>query len=138
LQYSSGKGAGVYNEGNLTATGCIFSNNTAELQGGSIWSSGNVEIDISEFRNNKGLTGGAIFAESGSVSVRESIFEGNTATGDNEYGDIFVSEEATLKGCGNSGLDEGDLTATCPESTAIAWTMSSLSMGVVLLVWVAL
>jgi len=76
---------------------------------------------------------------SGTAGVSDSVFEGNSATLNQAFGDIFSLSTANVSGCGNDGIT-GDLGAACPTSTGITW-ITSLSIRIVgslFLAWMAL
>jgi len=133
LQIASGNGAGVYNEGDMTATDCKFYNCTAARGGGAIYTKGTAVVENTEFKDNEAMLGGAIYVEKGTASVTECIFE------DNAPGNVFIGTTATVEGCGNEGL-EGDLGLACPTSTAVAsmGSLSGLSAGFLFCVWMGL
>jgi predicted outer membrane repeat protein len=81
---SAANGAAIFNiNGTLNTTGCIFSNNNA-LYGGAIENDGNLIATGCTFGNNSaGKSGGAIYNSLSTATVTCSRFVGNTATAGN-------------------------------------------------------
>jgi CSLREA domain-containing protein len=75
-------GAGIYNEGTLTVSNCIFSGNLADDDGAAIRSEGALTVRGSTFSGNQaGNDGGSIsfFSGDSRLTVTDSTFSGNTA-----------------------------------------------------------
>jgi hypothetical protein len=102
-------GAGILNQGTLSVTNCIFSNNSANTGNGGAIATGpggaGLTITGCTFAGNSGGTnGGAIFAFGGTVSLVNSTFKANFAV---NGGALFVgAATVTVVNCtisGNSG-----------------------------------
>ena len=57
-----------------------------------------------------------------------SVFEGNSASMNDAYADVFVGSLATVDGCGNEGLED-ELGSEC-LSSSVAWIALVLSVFV--------
>lgn len=107
-----GKGAGIYNTGNLTISGSTIANNRAEscpyadfaqcasgIGGGLYVSSGNVLITNSTFSGNSATSfnycegeGGGIYVETGTVYLVNCTLAGNSA----HYGGAILASHGTV------------------------------------------
>ncbi|MEK7214303.1 MAG: hypothetical protein AAB289_01735, partial [Chloroflexota bacterium] len=88
-----GKGGGILNEGTLTVSDCIFTDNRAYFgtgtSGGAIYNSGTLTVRTSDFTGNNALAnsggyGGAIY-NAGTATVLDSTFIGNYAHSNNSF-----------------------------------------------------
>jgi CSLREA domain-containing protein len=78
--YHSDRGAGIYNAGSLTVSGCHIFNNAASGFGGAIYSyQGLLTVQDSILSNNASAYGGAISTFRGNTVVQNSTFSGNSA-----------------------------------------------------------
>ena len=80
---SGGTGGGLHNEGNLTVTDCVLSNNHAEFDGGAIRNfGGSLVVSQSTLSGNtageSGVGAGISNARAGTVSIIESTLTANT------------------------------------------------------------
>ena len=80
---SGGTGGGIHNEGDLTVTDCVLSNNHAEFDGGAIRNvGGSLVVSQSTLSGNtvdeSGVGAGISNAGAGTVSIIESTFTANT------------------------------------------------------------
>ena len=80
---SGGTGGGIHNEGNLTVTDCVLSNNHAEFDGGAIRNfGGSLVVSQSTLSGNtvgeSGVGAGISNAGAGTVSIIESTLTANT------------------------------------------------------------
>jgi len=73
-------GGGIENTGALTVTNSTFSGNTASVGGGIYNNSGPVTVTNSTFSGNSAPFGGGIYNIYGPVTVTNSTFSGNSAT----------------------------------------------------------
>ncbi|WP_171824066.1 beta strand repeat-containing protein [Methanobacterium formicicum] len=90
-------GAGVFNLGNLTVSGCTFTGNMAET-GSAIFNANTLYVDNSIFNGNLGLSISSIFNdEDATAQVRNSVFTANGVDGD--AGAIGNNGDLTLTGC---------------------------------------
>ena len=64
-----------------TFSGCSFSRNAADRNGGALAfiNSPNISIDKCQFMNNTAVNGGAIFSQESGVFIKNSLFIGNKA-----------------------------------------------------------
>lgn len=99
-RFCSDRGGVISNAGNVSISGCNFTNNFAFEYGGVIYNEeyyvggGNVEVTNSNFNNNFiNNTAGAIFSRDGNVMVSDSTFIDNTALW---AGAIFNNKESNL------------------------------------------
>ena len=100
-------GGAVYNDGNLSVTGCSFTGNTAQYYGGAIYhESGILSVIDCSFTGNTANRGGAII-NYGSASVTDSSFTGNTANhgGAISNGDILSVTDSSFTS--NSAISYG-------------------------------
>ena len=79
-------GGSVYNEGELTLTGCLFSGSHVLGNGGGAYSEGQLTVSGCTFSGNRADNdGGGIFNSGGTLTVTNSTFSGNAA-GNNSGG----------------------------------------------------
>jgi CSLREA domain-containing protein len=71
-------GGGIYNESDLTVTGCNVTQNTTPDNGGGIRNTGTATVEDSAVSNNQAGYGGGIRNE-GDLTVRDSTLSDNTA-----------------------------------------------------------
>lgn len=78
--YSTGNGAGIYNRGVLTVSGCVFSGNAADHEGGGIDNDygGRLWVTGSTFSRNSAASGGGI-ASRGELTVSGCNLSYNSA-----------------------------------------------------------
>ena len=83
---SAGAGAGLYNDGTLTASDTTFSNNAADERGGGLYNSGGVMLleRVAISGNTAGKNGAGIYNGGGgaTLSLTNVTLSGNTAVGD--------------------------------------------------------
>ncbi|MCF0233749.1 MAG: right-handed parallel beta-helix repeat-containing protein, partial [Thermoguttaceae bacterium] len=86
--YAKYGGAIYNNECPLSATDCVFTDNTASVRGGAVMNyAGSCSIDNATFTNNSSDVGGAIFNADG-LELTNSTFNENSADG--EGGGIYT------------------------------------------------
>ena len=71
-------GGAIYNAGNLTISGCKFTDNTAAY-GGAIFNDGNLTVSGCKFTGNTVQSYGGAITNGGNLTVSNSTFTGNTA-----------------------------------------------------------
>jgi probable HAF family extracellular repeat protein/predicted outer membrane repeat protein len=114
------EGGAIYNLSGLGATGCIFSNNRADRNGGGI--SGLGSIGRSVFSDNRAYVGGAI---AGEIGISGSSFIANTAWfrgGAASF--LYDSTVADSTFSGNTGGDRGGAIYTNSYLTVTSSTFS--------------
>ncbi|MEW6127478.1 MAG: HYR domain-containing protein [Acidobacteriota bacterium] len=75
---SAAEGGGISNQGILTVTRCLISNNTAVNEGGGIANTGTLTIADSTISNNTSTLDGGGIASYGALTVSGSTFIGNS------------------------------------------------------------
>jgi len=76
---TAGRGGGLYNDGNLIISDCLFSANHAVEDGGAVASSGNLTVERCAFVNNQAESEGGALYISGSAVVNNSTIVSNNA-----------------------------------------------------------
>ena len=71
-------GGAIYNAGNLTISGCKFTDNTADY-GGAVFNDGNLIVSDCKFTGNTAQLYGGAITNGGNLTVSDSIFTGNVA-----------------------------------------------------------
>lgn len=91
------EGSAVLNEGNLTLSNSLLSNNIATENGGGVMNSSTLLVENTAFEGNfAAQDGGAIYADDGTqTTVRNSLFDSNQATTE-QGGGIYVGRDASL------------------------------------------
>ncbi len=96
-----GSGGAIKNEGTLTVTGCVFTNNEAGLNflghGGAIFNLGQLELVSSVLSGNRatnGGWGGAVHSHLGSVTYLSTTFSENSAGANGGAATSFGAEVA--------------------------------------------
>ena len=88
-------GAGLFNEGTTTLTGCSITNNTADFSGGGVFNKKTLTIEGSTFTGNKASEqyGGAICHLDGNVTITgQTTIQTNSSV---RYGNgIFIGKDA--------------------------------------------
>jgi hypothetical protein len=74
-------GGGIFNDGILTITNSIISDNSAAFEGGGIAGNGQVTITKSTISHNSAQDGGGILNNNGPVTITSSIISINSAEG---------------------------------------------------------
>ena len=114
-------GGGILNDGTLTVTDGIITDNVSADYGGGIYTSGTATFSSTEISSNTAFNGGGIYAET-TLTVTASQITGNSATAFG--GGIDVQGTATVTQCtfssnsavnGGGLLNEGDTTLTQSE-----------------------
>jgi len=99
---TDGWGGGICNDGTLTVTDCIFISNTAtDGWGGGIYNDGTLTVTSSTFTDNSvtdGCGGGIYNDDDGKLTVTDSIFISNSAT-DGWGGGICNDGTVTVNNC---------------------------------------
>lgn len=73
-------GAGILNNGHLTVTNCVISqNNAGNFSGGGIYNTGTLLLNNSTISNNMALQGGGIFND-GSMKLLNTVLNSNSTT----------------------------------------------------------
>jgi hypothetical protein len=75
-------GGAIYNQGTLTVTDCLITDNTLALsgtQGGGIYSSGNLTVARCTFAGNAAYEGGALRSQFSACVLTNCTFTGNSA-----------------------------------------------------------
>lgn len=99
----AGDGGGLYNEGTLTITNSVFTNNTATT-GGAINSTSTITITNSTFSNNSATDAGALMSAAMTLTISGSTFSGNTANASSGSGGaIYNFATATISNSTFSG-----------------------------------
>ena len=124
-------GAVINNNGNLTVSGCTFTNNTnaSTLGGGAISSPGSsssLTVTGSTFTSNTGYYGGAISCL-GSLTVSSSTFSSNSATINNDVsgGAIYVAAASAAVGATSISNSTFNSNTAAGTGGAIGWEGSS-------------
>jgi len=112
-------GGGIRNDGQLTLTGCVVSNNWSSGDGGGILNSGReLHLEDSAVVQNTAQSGGGVF-NLGSMTMTESVVSGNSAwSGGGLYnrGDLALIDSAvssnTAHFAGGVGHGTGSLTVS--------------------------
>ena len=73
----------------LTASNCVFTNNSTDTQGGAIHNDGTLILDNCIFRANKAVSGGSIYS-SGELTITDCLFDGNSV-GSEKFGTDVLS-----------------------------------------------
>jgi len=120
-------GAGIANNGSLTVTNSILSNNKGAYAGGGIFSDGWLTVTDSTLKGNSAGYGGGIWSAGGTLSITDSTVSGNSAgygggidsAGANSPGtqtvtDCTVSDNIASQGGG--GIEDGG-TLSITDST---------------------
>ena len=110
---TSQAGGGIYNDGTLTITNCVFTNHTSGSDGGGIANPGILTVTNSTIEDNSAPFGGGIYNE-GTLNVTGSTIESNTANSSGGYG---------------GGIDSSDGGVTTLTSTAIEMNSAVVKGG---------
>jgi LPXTG-site transpeptidase (sortase) family protein len=86
-------GSGIYNEGTLTITNSILSNNSTTYRGGGLYNSGTVTLTNSTLSGNMAVDGGGAVNVS-VMTITNSTISGNTST--NLGGGIYNNSTLTV------------------------------------------
>ena len=108
---SSFNGGGLLNNGTLTLTNDIFSNNTASNAGGGVYNNGTLTVNSSTFTNNSapnspGLNEGGGIANAGTLTVNGSTFTKNQAS----FGGGGIAQIGTAKLTLTNSVFNGNMT----------------------------
>ena len=98
LRERSSRGAGICNNGTLTVTNCIVSENTTDGRGGGIFSSGTLTVTDTVITGNRNS---GIYQNQGTATVTDSIIVENSS--DSGGGIYHSSGILTLTNCTVSG-----------------------------------
>jgi hypothetical protein len=102
-----GEGGGIYSQGTLTVTNCVFSGNGAAYFGGGIYNQGTLVVSGSTFSSNGSNYGGGI-TNRATATIENSTFSGNAASeqggGIYNTGGLSVSSSTFS---GNSSISGG-------------------------------
>lgn len=128
-------GPAVYAEGSVTMTGCTFSGNVAQQDGGAVCAVYDVEIEDCTFSGNSAKYGGAIYIQWKKTTVYGGSFDGNEASGNAGAISVGASGElciydyqgASTVFSGNSASRYGG--ALEIESTAISRVNNAIFKG---------
>jgi len=109
--YSTGNGAGIYNQGNLSVYNSYFFNNDTLEDGGAIYNTGSLLLVNNTFDQNNAAGGGAGIYNSGTLAVTNSSLTKNIAF---FGGGIFnnggtMSVNSTILSENNAGITGGGL-----------------------------
>jgi len=111
-------GAIENNGGILNLTNCIFTNNTANGNGGAVFTDGDFSAVNCTFTNNTAYTGGAIYAEDSNSVITGCNFTGNTVTSEYDgyedygYGGAAIYNDEGLMNIVNCNFNQNDATAS--------------------------
>ncbi|MFD2572634.1 choice-of-anchor Q domain-containing protein, partial [Spirosoma soli] len=139
-------GGGIKNNGMLTLSNCVISNNqTTDNQNGAGVSNANqLTVIACTFNGNRASgAGGGIYNIGSTLSITNSLFTGNAAGGNgnpNEGGALLSLNTATITNClftGNSATDsgggaslrDGSLITNCTFSGNTASSAAALLVG---------
>ncbi len=128
-------GPAVYAEGSVTMTGCTFSENVAQQDGGAVCAVYDVEIENCTFSGNSAKYGGAIYIQWMKTTVYGGSFEGNETSGNAGAISVGASGElciydyqgASTLFSGNSASSYGG--ALEMENTAISRVNNAIFKG---------
>jgi len=121
---TSGFGGGVQNDGNVTITSSVFSDDSSGDGSGGLFNDGTATISGSTFSENSGGFGGGIY-NAGTITITLSTFSGNSSIEGgggvaNDAGGTATITDSTFSG-GSSTTNGGGLyndgTATITSST---------------------
>lgn len=111
-------GAGIANNGSLTVTDSILSNNKGAYAGGGIFSDGWLTVTNSTLTGNSAGDGGGIWSDGGTLTVTNSTLTGNSAdfgggidsAGANSPGTQTVTDSTVMDNIasqGGGGIEDG-------------------------------
>jgi CSLREA domain-containing protein len=128
-------GAGIYNGGTLTLTGCSITDNTTSLDGGGIYNNGTLNLaDSSITGNTAGSSGGGI-QNSGTLTLSNSTISSNNAPnyggGIAHFGVMLTVTNSTFSGNHSNeggGLFTGNAAGAAVLSSS-PFTGNSASFG---------
>lgn len=101
---NSGRGGGIYNEGNLTLYYVNITNNSADMGGAIYNDGGTVSISGGTISNNSATYGGGLYTKDGNCST-SATFDNNTAT--KRGGSIYTENFITIYTIKNSTANLG-------------------------------
>lgn len=134
---SNGVAGVLYNNGTLSISNCIVSNNSVGNAGGAFYNTGTLNISNSTFSGNSANgAGGAIFNDRGTLMLSGSTFSGNKSRGASagfgSGGAVYSDGSATITGCtfgGNASNSSGGAIVNSGSMSLSGCTLNGNTSG---------
>ena len=111
-------GGAIFAEGhsNISMSGNLFINNSANLDGGALLSYGStITIETSEFHCNSAIFGGVVYSSNSTITISASEFHNNSATWGGGVLEPFAGSTITIEASGfhNNSATIGGVLRSC-------------------------